>query len=156
VAYGAVNDPCSIGNDCGYGLDCVGAVAAKNTPGKCTAEVASSGTACDHAQKTGAGCDPSKSLFCGKDDKCDAYGTAATGQACAYVNGAETYTYCTGGATCLLSAPGVGTCTGPAMDGATCNTADDTGCLAPATCVGAVIDGGVTGTCQITSASSCH
>ncbi len=156
VAYGAVGAPCSLNNDCGHGLDCVGANATAGTPGTCTAEVETAGAACDHALKTGAGCDPTLNLFCGRDETCDAYTTAASGQPCAYVNGANTYTYCTVGAACLESTPGIGTCTGPAMDGTACDTASDDGCLAPAVCVGTAVDGGVMGTCQIASATACH
>jgi hypothetical protein len=156
VTYGAANDPCTDNGDCGYELDCVGAVASTGTQGKCMAEVQTAGAACDHDTKTGPGCAPNMNLFCGKDDKCDAYGTAASNQPCAYVADAGTYTYCTGGASCMLSAPGIGVCAGPAANGAACDTAADDGCIAPATCIGTVIDGGVMGTCQLASATSCH
>jgi hypothetical protein len=156
TTYGAAGAACAVNGDCGAGFDCVGSDAATNAMGKCTAEVETADATCDHALKTGAGCDPTMSLFCGKDDKCDAYGSAASGQACAYVNGAMTYTYCTAGAQCLISTPGVGTCAGPAMDGAACDTASDDGCLPPATCIGSTVDGGVMGTCQIASAGTCH
>ncbi len=157
VSYGAAGSACTANGDCGYQLDCVGADATKHTLGKCTSEIAIVGAICDHALKTGPGCDPSQNLVCGRDDKCDSYDTATTGQPCAYVanDGGTTYTYCTGGAKCLASGA-IGTCAGPTADGMSCDTASDNDCIPPAVCVGSVVDGGVTGTCQVQSASSCH
>jgi hypothetical protein len=156
VTYGAAGAACTENSDCGYQLDCVGADAAKGTPGTCTAEVATAGATCDHAQKTGAGCDPTANLICGRDNKCDTYDTATTGQPCGYVanDGGTTYTYCTGGSRCLTSGT-ASTCTGPAAAGAACNTALDNLCADPATCTGSTVDGGVSGTCQVASATSC-
>jgi hypothetical protein len=148
---------CDDDTTCGYGFRCVGADATKDIEGICTAAVSVDGGACDRTGATGSECDSALNLYCTKGDTCAPYESASSGQPCKFVSDAGTYTYCTGGATCDVSPASAqtGTCTGPAGDGQPCNTAADNACLAPAECIGAVVDGGVTGTCLLASAASC-
>ena len=148
---------CDDDTTCGYGLRCVGADAATSTQGLCAPAVSVDGGACDRTGATGAECDSTLNLYCTKSDTCAPYESAASGQPCKFVDDAGTYTYCTGGATCDVSptTAQTGTCTGPAADGQPCNTSADDGCLPPAQCIGAVVDGGVSGTCLLVSAASC-
>ncbi len=148
---------CDDDTTCGYGFRCVGADATTNTPGTCMAAVAVDGGACDRTGATGPGCDSTLDLYCTKSDTCAPYESAPSGQPCKFVDDAGTYTYCTGGASCLVTptTAQTGTCTGPAADGQPCDTSQDNACVPPATCVGAVVDGGVQGTCLFASAASC-
>lgn len=157
TTHAMAGQSCDDDTTCGYGLSCVNYDATTGAAGTCMTAVAEAGAPCDHAQKTDAGCASVQDLYCAKNDTCEAYSTASSSQPCKFVGDAGTYTYCLAGATCLVvpSTAQTGTCTGPASDNQPCNSAAGDSCQAPATCVGTPVDGGVSGTCMIASASSC-
>ena len=143
----ALSGACNKDMPCGVSLICVGDTT--TVMGTCMQRIATAGTACDPATKTGANCDPNVGLVCDTAMKvCVTQPIAAAGAPCGAVTTAETR--CTAGATCYVpDGATVGTCVAPAADGAACDDTDTVGpgCLTPAKCV--------TGTCQLPGSTSC-
>ncbi len=151
----AAGGACSRALPCNVGLTCVGAVAASQTPGVCTAEVTTAGAACDAKHKTGADCSATAGLTCDTATlTCATQPLAGAGSACGVSAGIDTK--CSGAATCVGAGSGsgsgsgsgtLGTCVAPAADGAPCDDVAGPTCLTPARCVG--------GTCTLPGAETC-
>lgn len=130
---------CSKSLPCADGYSCVGAT--DTASGVCTAEVATSGAACDNTLKTGPTCNADAGLTCDAKNKiCVTQPVAAVGAACGGMNGIATR--CDKGAVCDAT---TNLCVAPAADGAACD--DSTPCFTPAKCVN--------GTCQLPAAATC-
>lgn len=155
TTHAMAGQACDDDTTCGYGLSCVGNDATTGVAGTCVPSVAEAGAPCDRTQKTDAGCAAVQDLYCARDNTCEPYTNAPSGQSCKFVNDAGTYTYCLAGATCQVvpSTAQTGTCSPPAGDDQPCNTAAGDSCQAPAQCIGTVIDGGISGICLIASAT---
>jgi hypothetical protein len=110
--------PCSTGADCGSTL-CVG----RDGDGTCAPYVGEGGVCVPPA----AICDTG--LYCASSGRCMAPERVGYDAACGYPVDGGTATFCTTGASCLV------TCRPPADDGQECDPAAGAGCLFPAKCV---------------------
>jgi hypothetical protein len=146
VAYGASGAACDEDTPCGYELSCVGADEKTGIQGKCTADGTTVGATCDPKQKTGPGCAFVLGLACNTETMKCAMTTAGT--TCGLASDLETY--CSAGGTCIADG---GTCTAAAATGGTCDIGGPA-CVDPEKCIGAA-EGGTSGTCQASNASSC-
>ena len=141
----AAGGACSKDLPCEDGFTCVGATSTES--GACTADISTSGAACDPKHKTGADCSADAGLTCNTMTLvCGAMPIAAAGAACGLI--ANVVTRCSGGASCTIpTGMTAGTCVAPAADGAACDLDVGPGCLTPAKCVG--------GTCQLPGSATC-
>jgi hypothetical protein len=159
LAIVAVGAKCDATNLCGPSADCVGADAKTMTQGTCTAEGEMAGAACDNTSKTAARCDRNAGLACNAMTKmCEAMPTATAGAVCGADKKTGTVTECSGGTCETPAGAAQATCVAYAADGAACDTNNGPVCTPQASCIGmagAAGGSGVTGTCQLPSATAC-
>jgi len=160
VAFVASGETCSPTEPCGAGLSCVTAKGAST--GTCKEDGTTVGAACDPTLETAASCDATQELYCVhlKGDPnlhtCQKSPLATAGQACGNVAGVTAL--CSDASTCVKSTAdggATGTCVARAADGADCDTVTGPACLAPARCIGTLLDGGTSGKCTLPGTTTC-
>jgi hypothetical protein len=137
---------CSPSLPCAASLMCVGYSAQSNAPGTCQPEVSTPHAACSFG---GAGCDVFAGLSCNAQTQtCETAQIVGPGVACGLV--ANQQAYCASAGTCVD-----GQCQGSAPVGAPCDLVAGPACITLARCI-VDADGGTSGTCQVSNASSCR
>ena len=148
----AVGGACDANDLCGFGLGCVGA--SGTAKGSCQAIGTALDAACDSKATKAPRCARYAGLWC-STAKCAKANLATAGQPCGLVD-ATTYAICTGGGDCDIPAgTPKGTCRAPSADGAACDSSAGPYCQNPARCMGTASEAGVSGACQMPSATSC-
>jgi hypothetical protein len=160
VAYVASGGTCSATDPCTAGLSCV--IAKGSSTGSCMEQGTTVGAACDPTEETAASCDATQELYCVhlKGDPnlhtCQKSPLATAGQACGDVAGVTSL--CSSESVCYkttIDAGTTGTCIARAADGAKCDTVTGPPCLAPARCIGTLLDGGASGVCTLPGTTTC-
>ncbi len=137
---------CSPGLPCAAHLACVGYNAQSNAPGTCQPEASGVHGPCSFQ---GAGCDVFAGLSCNAQTQtCETAQIGTPGSACGLVAGQQAY--CSSSGDCMD-----GACRAAAREGEPCDIVNGPSCIAITQCI-VDTDGGTSGTCQVSNASSCH
>jgi hypothetical protein len=144
---------CAPTQACTVGNECIGANYTTGASGTCQLAVEMLGAACSSSTNT---CDFYAGLTCDTQTKqCVAAQLVGAGQACNFVTSANQSVYCGGGGKCISASPGVqGTCSGASNLGGPCDLTVGPECISPSRCI-VGSDGGTSGTCQVTDATTC-
>ncbi len=155
TAFVASGGACDKDSVCENGMACVTAKGAAK--GTCQAFAATEGATCDFRTETAPSCDRSLGLWCPTAGKCaKVVNFAKSGEPCGLID-ATTYATCTFGSSCDVPTGGAGkgTCVGPSAPGGPCDiSGGGASCVTGGRCVTSG-DGGTTGTCVTTDASTC-
>ncbi len=147
VSWNQIGAGCDIDDPCVPGATCV--IANGATSGRCIADGAAIGAACDSTAKTAPLCDPNLGLWCNTTTSaCTAIEYVAAGERCGVFNG--DHSVCTGATSCHGSPA---TCMPLADEGQACDTALGPTCMAPDHCVTDGVD--TAGTCLMPDADTC-
>jgi hypothetical protein len=145
LPLGVAGSTCDAATPCAFNLSCV--ITQGAASGVCT-RAAELGQKCDGMAHAAPDCNTANGVFCNPiTHVCQAFATAAAGATCGF--GAGGVTVCAAGGSCAYGdGSTMGTCVGPAADGAQCTTAPSgPGCLVPAACTN--------GLCALADPSKC-